>query len=616
MAEAAGVYWPRTDPLSAVIRNQMQIAPDKETLSSLMNQATNGRLCLPNFQRDFVWPRGEVADLLRSVLRGYYIGSLLLLGCDPDKPPFGPQFLRGTDPPTKKPRPDRLVLDGQQRLSALVYALTAPNLRLKDSNQRRYFFVDLNVALSDPDSDALVLDYGPKELAGLDQPETQYRRRVLPCTALLSPQAATGWLFGFQDYIEKSEPEAMGGFKDKWRHRWNDLATNFAQFTVPLVNLPRVSEEDDEGIGKVCAIFEKLNSSGVQLSIYDLLTARLYPHGVKLHELWRAACARHKLLREWSGEKADTKKFGVTIIRTLALLRDHDPKPGTLIKLSPDGFEDDWERAADAVERSLELLVNTGPDGFGVFKEKWMPLMGQLPALAALRRVIDEKLLGHTERAQLRQWYWSNVFLERYSSSTESKSRKDYAEFTAHWLKGAPAPAVLADAQREIGSPTFSIAGSLSHASAVYCGIFCLLAKRGARDWRWGEDIAFQRLEDHHIFPRAFLKAKGITGRAQVNTILNRTLISNKTNSKIRAKAPGDYATLQDIFPNGPTEEVLRPHFISGNARSRMLEAKADLPQQQAELLYERFRQARESEIVAEIRRVCGVASIGAPSGA
>ena len=51
-----------------------------------------------------------------------------------------------------------------------------------------------------------------------------------------------------------------------------------------------------------------------------------------------------------------------------------------------------------------------------------------LPVLAALRAEIDEAKLGPHERADVRHWYWSNVFLERYSSAVESKSRKDYAE--------------------------------------------------------------------------------------------------------------------------------------------------------------------------------------------
>ncbi len=131
-----------------------------------------------------------------------------------------------------------------------------------------------------------------------------------------------------------------------------------------------IDEADGEAIGRVCAIFEKLNSTGVDLSVYDLLTARLYRSGIKLHDLWDEACKEHARLRRWSSGKADKNKFGVLVLRTLALLRGLDPKPRILIDLSPTDFEVDWRRAAAAIERALELITHVGPDGFGVFDEK------------------------------------------------------------------------------------------------------------------------------------------------------------------------------------------------------------------------------------------------------
>src|SRR5947209_6305828 len=104
----------------------MNIIPDKRRLVDLATEAHKGNICLPNFQRDFVWTREEVADLIRSVVRRYFIGSLLLLRCNPDTPPFAPVGLRGSNPTHMPLRPELLVLDGQQRLSSLLYALTAP----------------------------------------------------------------------------------------------------------------------------------------------------------------------------------------------------------------------------------------------------------------------------------------------------------------------------------------------------------------------------------------------------------------------------------------------------------------------------------------------------------
>jgi hypothetical protein len=585
----------------------MEITPDKRKVVGLVEKAYEGQICLPNFQRDFVWTREEVADLVRSIIRGYFIGSLLLLRCEPNNPPFAPEFLRGSAPRLKDARPEYLVLDGQQRLSSLIYALTAPDLSLKDSTQRRWFFVNLDILLAEPDSDEVVFDRAKRELRGLDKVETQYEQRILPCTELLTPQRFYKWRDGYEDWLRETKPDDVDHYRSESRDGWTEAVTAFQTFDVPLVELPSVDEGDSDAIGRVCAIFEKLNSTGVDLSVYDLLTARLYRHGIRLHDLWDEAVATHGRLRAWSGGKADAHKFGVLVLRSLALMRGLDPKPRILIDLQPADFETDWHRAAAAMERALELIELVGQDGFGVFAEKWLPGYGLLPILAALRAEIDDRKLGQTERDELRRWYWCNVFLERYSSAVESKSRKDYLEMTRHWFDGGPEPDVFLEAQNSIGSTGFRVRGSASPASAVYSGIFCLLALRSARDWRRGEDIQLQVLQDHHIFPQAYLKRHEITRRVDVNTIANRTLISDETNGKIKDKAPAQYIADADIFPNGASPQLLDPHFLDTGAVAALTDATEELPNEQVSQLYERFLQARQAALIEEIRRACGV---------
>jgi hypothetical protein len=587
----------------------MELIPDKRKVVGLVEQALEGKLCLPEFQREFVWRRDEVADLLRSILRRYYIGSLLLLRCDPQAPPFAPAALRGAKPTYRDLRPELLILDGQQRLTSLLYALTAPDLNLKDSSQRRWFFLDLKLLLEDPYEDEIIFDRAKRELDGLDKADVQYASRILPCTALLTSKAFLAWRDGLDDWLRDREPKNHRAFRDEWRELWTKAVTDFQTFEVPLVELPRVADNDRDAIGRVCAIFEKLNSTGVELSVYDLLTARLYRSGIKLHLLWDEACKEHKRLQEWSGGKADTAKFGVLVLRTLALLRGLDPKPRFLIDLSPEGFETDWRHAAAAMERALELTTHVGADGFGVFDRKWLPGFALLPVMAALRAEIEGRRLGEGPRTDLRRWYWSNVFLERYSSAVESKSRKDYSELLGHWTEGRAEPTAFTEARKRIGAREYSIRDSASTASAVYNGVFCLLALRGARDWRRGEAIQLQDLEDHHVFPQAYLRRHGLTGRVEVNTIINRTLISDETNGRIRDKAPAQYLGNLDIFPAGASSALLSPHFIDDDAVAAMTRATEGLGTDAARATYESFLRAREGAILREVRGACGLAS-------
>jgi hypothetical protein len=220
---------------------------------------------------------------------------------------------------------------------------------------------------------------------------------------------------------------------------------------------------------------------------------------------------------------------------------------------------------------------------------------------------IDERRLGEAPRAELRRWYWCNVFLERYSSAVESKSRKDYAEMLAHWTQGVGEPSVFMEARNRIGTDGFGVQDAVSHASSVYSGVFSLLALRGARDWRRGEAIQLQDLEDHHIFPRAYLRRHGVTKRSDVNSLVNRTLISDETNRKIKATAPATYVKSAEVFPGGLRPDLVQPHFLGETVLAILHQATDELPDDAAGKLYRRFLASREQAIVAEIRAACGV---------
>jgi len=177
----------------------------------------------------------------------------------------------------------------------------------------------------------------------------------------------------------------------------------------------------------------------------------------------------------------------------------------------------------------------------------------------------------------------------------------------AYWTENKTEPTVFAEARNRIGSLNFGVRESATTGSAVYCGVFCLLALQNARDWRRGENIQLQNLEDHHIFPQGFLKKKEITARRLLNTIVNRTLISDETNNKIKAKAPADYLASKEIFPTGATGPLLAPHFLNESALTAMRDATDELSADQVRQVYDRFCKQREAAIVAEVRRICGV---------
>jgi hypothetical protein len=166
---------------------------------------------------------------------------------------------------------------------------------------------------------------------------------------------------------------------------------------------------------------------------------------------------------------------------------------------------------------------------------------------------------------------------------------------------------VFTEARARVGSGGYTIRESASNASVVYSGVFALLALNGTRDWRRGESIQLQDLEDHHIFPKAYLKRHGIEKKSVVNSIVNRTLISDETNGKISDSAPSDYVANPEVFPSGCSPALLSPHFIGESVLSAMRSASEDLSEDALTGIFDEFRTARERLIIGEIRKACGI---------
>jgi len=101
-------------------------------VGDLINDVKNGRIGLPDLQRPFVWKDNKVRDLLDSMLRGFPIGYIMLW----ESPA---QYDRTSHIGNGKKiyeEPDDLVIDGQQRLTALLAAMEGTKIKDKDYKER------------------------------------------------------------------------------------------------------------------------------------------------------------------------------------------------------------------------------------------------------------------------------------------------------------------------------------------------------------------------------------------------------------------------------------------------------------------------------------------------
>ncbi|CAA9235831.1 MAG: hypothetical protein AVDCRST_MAG93-1092 [uncultured Chloroflexia bacterium] len=572
----------------------MEISPDTKKLMTLVEQAKARTLVLPQFQRNFVWPRRSVDGLLESLLRGQYIGSFLFLETDGEHMPFGHRPIAGVGPNSDGVLPEDLVLDGQQRITALHYAFAAPNHPLKDTNHPHRFFLRLYRLDDIEDADDLIVSGRANEtwVKQLEDPEIQFEWKNLPFTELLRWE---DWKHDYVQWLLAKDPQAVVEHLGGEQARWDEAVRRIRDARVPVLTMPKVKPNDHKKIREVCDVFEKLNSTGLKLTVFDLLTARLFRDKVDLHWWWKWSLQEYPLLRRFAGgepniEEADPEDFGVLLLRTVALLREQEVKSKLLIELDPEGFEEDWDRASAAMERALERVTSISPNGFGAFNRRWLPYKTILPVLAAIAEHLRDTNAGAEAYAVLRRWYWGSVFLGRYTGATETVAYADFQDIMKYLRGEKEEPDIFVTTRQQIlENPGFSLREVSRVSAAAYKGVMTLVALEGAMDFAKNDGIAFQELDDHHIFPRSFLKASGnITGDA-ANTIVNRTLIASSTNQKISNKAPSEY--LQSVLPDAYREDILASHLVDSDARAAM--EKND---------YGAFLSAREHALIRKIK--------------
>lgn len=131
--------------------------PDHVSLNTLVGQLREGRFVIPDFQREFEWKPWDIRELMRSIFLDYYIGSLLLwkgkkenfqaLSCEPI---YG---FKGED------HSEYIVLDGQQRLTALYYAFLAPDVPLPSRTNRAVYFVRVDRFMNEEYDEAFHYDW-------------------------------------------------------------------------------------------------------------------------------------------------------------------------------------------------------------------------------------------------------------------------------------------------------------------------------------------------------------------------------------------------------------------------------------------------------------------------
>ena len=102
--------------------------PEKKHLQAVLSDIREGKFAIPTFQREFDWGAKDILELIRSIFEDYYIGTLLFWKVSPEN--ITSLKYEGIYGFSGESKPEFFVLDGQQRLSAIYYALCSPKINV------------------------------------------------------------------------------------------------------------------------------------------------------------------------------------------------------------------------------------------------------------------------------------------------------------------------------------------------------------------------------------------------------------------------------------------------------------------------------------------------------
>lgn len=563
--------------------------PDHKSLNQIISMLKEGKFQIPDFQRDFEWRPWDITELMKSIFLDYYIGSLLLWKGKPEN--FKALSCQPVYGHSGAGDPMHIVLDGQQRLTAMHYAFLAPDHPLPNRKNRAVYFLDVSKFMNEEYDEAFRYEWLNRRVDKiLEDRELQYAEHIFPLSvAGRDPLEQFAWFTGYKDYWAAKEDEACHDGDEERQAiaaaRKNDAA-DFSAIVLDLLGKYQISYielDQDIPVAKVCDIFTQINSRGIRLDIFDLLNAMLVPKGFKLRPTWHEVKDRLSF--------ANSDKMNVYVLQVMSILAQNYCSPKYLYYLVPehkktvrssDGskkdviliknteeFKNRWEKAVNAIEKSLQTLRS--PHEFGVSSSRYLPYVSIIPVFSAIQvqiQSLDAPLRLEAQR-KARLWYWSSVFLNRYSGSVESTAARDFIDF-GKWASGSvDEPAPIVEFKQRFS--TLDLLKETKRGSSVYNGVFNLLVLAGAKDWISGIVPHGEDLDDHHIVPASWGKEMGLGSR--INTILNRTPLSSDTNRNIiRGKLPNEY--LPDLIEKNGLDRVLRileSHFISKTALDVLL---------------------------------------------
>ncbi len=395
-------------------------------------------------------------------------------------------------PETDDHSPTDYVLDGQQRITVIYSCLGAP---------------------TDQPGFAAGYDLDAEEFVELDEENTGSRifpmRWVFSTTELLNFRTGLLTLSGAAAYQAKLDA----------------VIKSFTSYRLPVVILKELSVEE------VCPIFERINSAGTKLSMFDLMVAATWSPRFDLNEV-------SKKMADSMQSKGFETIDPTTILKCLSAIHHKGLKKAQLLSLRnlpEQEMTDLVERAKAAIIRAVDLLSTE----FRIQSWDFLPYEALLIVLAFICSRLDRLDAKHLVR--IRQWFWRASLNERYRVGGEGFVSKDLETVAKFVIEDGDANSFgVCLNQAQILNTSFRANNSRSRAFIL------ALAAAHPRNLTNGAAIdteealsQFNKKQFHHIYPKAHLDRSN--EELDENSIANICMLAASENNSISDSDPQEY---------------------------------------------------------------------------
>lgn len=526
---------------------------EKDTVKNILGYISSGDIAIPELQRPFVWKSKQITELIDSLYNGLPTGFIVVWNNDNVKLKDG-----------KMSTGKKIIIDGQQRITALRSALLGEAVITEDYSTKRF-----------------IVSYNPfNEKFETHKPVHDKSTKWIKDISIFFKDQGVE-LFNFiEDYVEKNSDITKEELLTKIKRVQN----------IVLREIGRINLSSKLSISEATNIFNLMNSKGTKLGQEDYIMAKLssdsdhdgyylwktidyfckgmqdnrYVRDIPVNDSDFANTEYYDAIK-WVG-KYKSNIYAPTYNDVLRVSYSHIFNDGLLKRLSEllSGRNFKTKTIEDSVADETFKTIKDGIFNFvneHNFKEFNVYIEG---TGVKYKRLINSQstinsayimylLLKNTNglpKMQIsnyvQRWYIMSLLLRRYSGSSETIIDHDLKRIAekgfVNYFNEIESTQLNNDFWNSVLIQDLETSNSLAPSYLVYCAA---QIKNKAHSLfsssKEIESLIKIKGDIHHIFPKNYLIESGITDKEKYNQVCNYAWIDTTDNIGISDTAPKIY---------------------------------------------------------------------------